>query len=110
MKMHIEAMGVSLLSNDTVNAPDRLEAKLAKIQELGFGAVEVPIHGMNIIVNGRLNTDRLDRYVRLFRQFSLQVTTHAPFEINLFRRGELLKERQVLHAAIEISGALGASA
>ncbi|MFC4809864.1 sugar phosphate isomerase/epimerase family protein [Paenibacillus sp. GCM10023250] len=108
--MHIEAMGVGLLSNDLVNAPERLEAKLAKIEELGFRSVEIPIHGMNVIVNGRLLEARLERYVRLFKQFSLRVTTHAPFEINLFRQEGLSKDRQVLLAAIEASGALGATA
>lgn len=108
--MHIEAMGVSLLSNEAVNAMNRLEAKLATIEALGFQAVEIPIHGMNVIVNGRLLEERLERYVKLFKQFALRVTTHAPFEINLFRQGGLSKERQVLLAAIEVSGALGASA
>ncbi|NBD23665.1 sugar phosphate isomerase/epimerase family protein [Paenibacillus glycinis] len=108
--MHIEAMGVSLLSNDLVSSMDRLEAKLAKIEELGFRAVELPIHGMNVIVNGRLLEERLERYVKLFKQFSLRVTTHAPFEINLFRQDGLSKERQVLQASIEVSGALGAAA
>ncbi|TDG00566.1 sugar phosphate isomerase/epimerase family protein [Paenibacillus piri] len=106
--MKLRGAGVSLLSNDTVSQFDKLRAKLAKVKEAGFDAVELPIAGMKLIVNGAIDRARLDAYVGLLREFPLQVTVHAPFDMNLFRQDHLQSEQRVFMASLEIAGAIGA--
>ncbi|MDF2714411.1 MAG: sugar phosphate isomerase/epimerase [Paenibacillus sp.] len=106
--MKCRGMGISLQSNDTVSDMDRLKAKLDKLLEHGFDAVEIPIQGLGVIRNGLLNERRLETYRKLFQNVPLHVTTHAPFDLNVFRHGNGDTELKLLMASVEASGAIGA--
>ncbi|TBL70529.1 sugar phosphate isomerase/epimerase family protein [Paenibacillus thalictri] len=106
--MKLKGMGVSLPINETTSNLERLKDKLHKIAGLGFDTVELPIQGMNVIKNGRINASRLQAYRDLLSSFPLQYTTHAPFDLNLFRQGDTSVDEKCLMASVDISGAIGA--
>jgi sugar phosphate isomerase/epimerase len=106
--MNIRGMGVSLPPNDTMGNLEKLKNKLIKIEELGFEAVELSLHGMDVIRNGVIDRQRLEAYRSLLSSFSLRYTTHAPYSINLFRKSDTSIERASLIASLEVSGAVGA--
>jgi sugar phosphate isomerase/epimerase len=106
--MKPRGMGVSLPPNDTMGNLEKLKNKLMKIQEYGFEAVELSLHGMDVIRNGVIDRPRLEEYRKLLNSFDLCYTTHAPFSINLFRKSDTSVERASLTASLEVSGAIGA--
>jgi sugar phosphate isomerase/epimerase len=106
--MNTRGMGVSLPPNDTMGNLEKLKNKLILIEGLGLEAVELSIHGMDVIRNGVIDPQRLEAYRSLLNGFNLHYTTHAPYSINLFRKGDTRIEKATLTASLEVSGAIGA--
>lgn len=106
--MNAKGMGVSLPPNDTIGNLEKLKSKLGKIEELGFEAVELSLHGMDVIRNGVIDRQRLKAYRALLDSFNLRYTTHAPYSINLFRSNNIDIERASLIASMEVSSTIGA--
>ncbi|MBB6735105.1 sugar phosphate isomerase/epimerase family protein [Cohnella zeiphila] len=100
--------GVSIAPDDAVAKPDLLKGKLDKAQALGFDTVELPVHGMRVIVNGRLDEKRLDGYARLLSRYPFRYAMHAPFSINLFDSEEGTEHFTLLLQSIRVCGAIGA--
>lgn len=106
--MQTRGIGVSLVTNESVGNVELLKRKLEKIEQLGLDCVELPIHGLKLIRNGILDENRLHVYAETLKQYALHYTTHAPFDINLFRGGDAGFDRVGLMASLEATGALGA--
>lgn len=106
--MKIRGMGICAFINESTSNPERLKLKLHRAAELGLDTVELPIQGMNLLRNGQIDRDRLHMYQQLLRNVPLKYTTHAPFDLNLFRQGDYSTDAECLMASVEISGALGA--
>ncbi|MGE7826622.1 sugar phosphate isomerase/epimerase family protein [Paenibacillus sp. NPDC093718] len=106
--MQTRGIGVSLAPNESVGNLELLKKKLEKINMLGFDCVEIPIQGMKLIRNGCIDESRLLVYIEALKQFPLHYTTHAPFNINLFRSEDRNIDRLGLMASLEITGAIGA--
>ncbi|WP_199616328.1 sugar phosphate isomerase/epimerase family protein [Paenibacillus alkalitolerans] len=107
--MQSRGIGISLVSNESVGNIELLKKKLEKAEEIGFDSVELPIQGMKIIRNGEIDGHRLNAYAEVLKQYSLRYTTHAPFDINLFRSADREIDRKCFIASLEISGALEAA-
>lgn len=103
-----KGVGVSLHPGAVLHDPDALLRTLERIETMGFTAVELPIQGLQLIVNGVLQADKLERLRRLLAHTGLQITTHAPFWMNLFAADRAV-HRNVLEASLEITAAIGAS-
>lgn len=106
--MRSRGIGVSLSPNESVGNVELLKRKLEKIEQLGLDCVELPIQGLKVIRNGVIDENRLHVYCEVLKQYALRYTTHAPFEINLFRAGDFETDRICLMASLEVTGALGA--
>ncbi|WP_373232391.1 sugar phosphate isomerase/epimerase family protein [Cohnella sp.] len=106
--MRVRGIGVSLPPTDTVNNLDKLKSKLTRARELGFEAIELSLHGMDVIRNGVIDYPRLEKYKSVLHAFDLSYTTHAPYSINLFRQDDPDMEKASLAASLEVSGAIGA--
>lgn len=96
------------MSDDVVAKRDVLKGKLDKALAIGFDTIELPIHGMRVLLNGRLNEPLLDSYVRLLSQYPLKYTMHAPFSINLFDEADGERHFALLMQSIRVCGAVGA--
>lgn len=96
------------MSDEAVAKPDVLRGKLEKALAHRFDAMELPIHGMRVILNGQLNESLLDIYVSLLSQYPLKYTMHAPFSINLFDRVDGERHFELLMQSIRVCSAVGA--
>ncbi|MDI4664086.1 sugar phosphate isomerase/epimerase [Xanthobacter autotrophicus] len=86
-----------------------LPEKLDEAEALGVDFVELPAFAWNLVVNGRVLEDRLDRLVGMTRERPFGYTVHGPLAINLMSPvARLPRHAALLDAMIAISGALGA--
>jgi sugar phosphate isomerase/epimerase len=87
---------------------DRLQRDLEAIQEAGFDAAEIPVHGVDAIVNGELREKRVSQVRQILSGFELKYSVHAPDRLNLrdFEHPEV--HRRVFSAAVGFTAAIGA--
>lgn len=62
---------------------DRLEQNLQAYQAIGLKAVELPVHGLDIILNGTLNPDKTRQVMALLSHFDFSYSIHSPNPVNL---------------------------
>jgi sugar phosphate isomerase/epimerase len=93
----------------------RLQESLAHARACGFDGVELSLHGLDLVVGGRVNGRQLDRVLQVVGGYDGIVTAHAPDRLNLAFpqsipgcRPELSLEVDVFSACLEVCGALGA--
>lgn len=60
-----------------------LERFLCSFDEAGFSYVEIPVHGLDCIVNGSLSRERLSAVKSILKGFSLSYTVHSPDRLDL---------------------------
>ncbi|MCD5406218.1 MAG: sugar phosphate isomerase/epimerase [Desulfotomaculum sp.] len=77
--------------------------------EFGFDYIEIPPHGLDVILNGRLVNKRVAETKQILGQFNLKYTIHAPDDLNLgdFKRKEI--HYSAFEACIEYADQVGAS-
>jgi sugar phosphate isomerase/epimerase len=77
---------------------------------LGFGltAAEISIHGLDAVKNGGLDHRRTTEIQSILADFPFHYSTHAPNPLNLMDRSHPELHRDVLHASLEFSSAIGA--
>ena len=85
-----------------------LKRDLAAIQEAGADVAEIPVHGVDAIVNGHLRQGRTKKVRDILRTFDLEYTVHAPDRLNLvdFEYPEI--QRKVFAASIRFAAEIGA--
>ncbi len=106
--MNIKGVGVNIMQNNSVNDINVLAEKLDKIVNIGFTAVEIPVQGMDIIVNGSIDYKRLSLYKKLLKDYPIKILIHAPLELNLFCRENFDTEKRLLFSSLEVCAELGA--
>lgn len=75
---------------------------------LGLDAVEVPVHGLDMIRNGRLDRPRLQEVRTILKGFDFALTVHAPNPLNLMDERNPALHLAVFQASLEFTAALGA--
>jgi sugar phosphate isomerase/epimerase len=103
--MKIDGLGIDAKAGPIL---EDVAAELAAYQECGFDMVELSVHDLDLVLNGRLQRRRLEQVVALVQQFPFAYTVHAPDRTNLAFSRDLELEKDVLAASIEISAAAGA--
>jgi len=85
-----------------------LKRDLETIQEAGADVAEIPVHGVDAIVNGHLRQGRIREVRDILRTFDLEYTVHAPDRLNLvdFEYPEI--QRKVFAASIRFASEIGA--
>jgi sugar phosphate isomerase/epimerase len=106
--MNIKGFGVNIMQNHSVNDISVFAEKLNKIVNIGFNTVEIPVQGMDIIVNGRIDYKRLSLYKELLKDYPIRILIHAPLELNLFCSENFETEKRLLFSSLEVSAELGA--
>jgi sugar phosphate isomerase/epimerase len=83
--------GGTAVPNIGINLADSfLDGRLAALEEglslaadLGYDSVELSAYGLNVVVNGRCNRDRVAAIHEILRHYPLAYTVHGPCELNL---------------------------
>jgi len=114
--MHITGISINNDSGALAGSVERLEESLAYAEACGFDGVELSVHGLDLVVGGRVHEGQLDRVRRaLDRHSGLLRSVHAPDRLNLaFPQRipgcapELAREKKVFGACLEVCSAVGA--
>lgn len=103
--MKIDGVGIDAKTGPILGD---VAAELDGYQECGFDMVELSVHDLDLVLNGRLQQRKLEAVVALVQQFPFAYTVHAPDRMNLAFSSDLELEKNVLAASLEISAATGA--
>jgi sugar phosphate isomerase/epimerase len=75
---------------------------------VGLFAVELPVHGLDAIRNGRLDMGRLRQVKQILRDYDFRYSVHSPDPINLMDRVDPEIHETVLKASLEFASGIGA--
>ncbi len=93
----------------------KFAADLKQLRQAGMGAVELPPHGLDAILAGRLNVTRTAEIARILNDAGMDpsagvsLSIHAPNPVNLMDEVSPLLHADVLRASLEFAERLGAS-
>ena len=87
---------------------DKFVQDLEDIRYMGLEAVELPVHGLDVIMNGSLNHRRLDEVIRILKPFHFSYSVHAPNPLNLMDQTDPKLHAGVLSASLEFARQVGA--
>jgi sugar phosphate isomerase/epimerase len=84
-----------------------LKRDLEAIESAGFDVAEIPVSGVDAVVNGHLREGRTKRVKSILDQFDLEYTVHAPNNLNLrdFRYQEI--QRRLFSSCIRFTAKIG---
>ncbi len=117
--MRIKGIGIDAHSPRLDGSLEVLEHDLTLFQRVGFDYVEIPVHGVDAILGGKLNERRVKEVQEILARFDLQYTVHSPDPLNLCDVGgkrrshfqarcRLDLQKAVFRASLEFTEAIGA--
>jgi sugar phosphate isomerase/epimerase len=106
--MAIKGIGINADSTRLDGSLELLEHDLALFQRAGFDYVEIPVHGVDAILNGRLNLRQVERIKEVLAKFDLQYTVHCSNWLNLMDANEFPLHKSIFEASIEFASEIGA--
>jgi len=106
--MGIKGFGINAHASRIDGDLEVLEQDLARFQRAGFDYVEIPVHGVDAILNGRLNPRQVKRIKEVLARFDLRYTVHCSNWLNLMDADEFPLHRSIFEASIEFAGEIGA--
>lgn len=87
---------------------DRLVSDLTAVRNMGIQAVELPVHGLDVILNGELSPRRLDEVKPILDGFDFITSVHGPNPVNLMDREDPDLHARVLGSALAFAREVGA--
>jgi sugar phosphate isomerase/epimerase len=113
--MRITGISINADSGHLGGSLGQLADDLAFFEQCGFDGVELSIHGLDVVIHGRLQQGQMDRVREITRRFDFIYTVHPPMRLNLAfpQTGpsgvpELALEKEVFVACLDACAALGA--
>ena len=106
--MMIQHIGINA-DSFTINGDIAVLRKfLEKFVEAGFSYAEIPIHGMDCILNGSLCTKRVAEVRRMLADFPLGYTVHSPDQLNLADAADPETHARALRSTIDFASEIEA--
>ncbi len=105
--MSIKGVGINAHSSRINGDIELLERDLAHFKKIGFDYVEIPVHGVDGVINGELNLENVKRVKESLERYNLKATAHAPEPLNL-RKNNLDLQKEVFQSSIEFASKLEA--
>jgi len=105
--MSIKGIGINAHSPRINGDIELLERDLSYFEKIGFDYVEIPVHGVDGVINGELSFENVKRVKEALRRYNLKATTHSPDPLNL-RKDNLDMQEQVFQSSIEFASKLEA--
>ncbi|MFN2356875.1 MAG: sugar phosphate isomerase/epimerase family protein [Desulfotignum sp.] len=87
---------------------DQLNQDLQAFEKIGLQAVELPVHGLDAIVNGTLHKERTREVMSLLSDFDFAYSIHSPNPVNLMDKRDPSLHKEVLLASLEFALQVGA--
>ena len=85
----------------------RLERELITIEEAGADCAELVLHGLDVVIGGRLVPERLRQVREILGRRSLRYTLHLPYELNLLDPEASALYEGVFQAGIRLAREIG---
>ncbi|AYO30088.1 sugar phosphate isomerase/epimerase [Biomaibacter acetigenes] len=104
----VKGVGINADSSTIDGNLNVLEGMLAFFEQKGFDYVEIPVHGVDCIVNGELMTPRLEKVKRILKSFGLKYTVHAPDNLNLADTDNESLYMKAMESTIKFASEIGA--
>ena len=86
---------------------DALKRDLEHYREINMEAVELPVHGLDAIKNGRIDKDRVKKINEILKNFSFEYSVHSPNPLNLMDKENLELHMSVFRASLEFASEIG---
>ncbi len=104
----VNRIGLNIHSGRINGDLELLRRDVAAIEKAGFDVAEIPVHGVDAVVNGHLRERRAEQVKEILNGFDLEYTVHAPDVLNLrdFQYPDV--HRKVFAASIQFTAAIGA--
>ncbi len=106
--MKIKGIGINIDAPTIDGDLDLLEKSLTEIQGMGFDYVEIPVHGVDAIIKGKLNRLQTKIIADILKNFQLKYTVHGPNLLNLMDYHNFKLHRDIFQAGIEFAHTIGA--
>jgi len=81
--MNIKGIGIALHGPSIEGDLDIFESRLNFYRETGVEYVELPSHGIDIILNGQFNRFRLEEVVKALHKYRFKYSIHPTNDLNL---------------------------
>ncbi|SDU26140.1 sugar phosphate isomerase/epimerase family protein [Desulfobacula phenolica] len=88
---------------------DKFQTDLEEIKKMGIHAIELPVHGLDAIINGKLHQRRVQEILGILKEFDFQYSVHAPNPLNLMDKENPDLHSDVLLASLEFAQQAGAT-
>jgi len=104
----VNRIGLNIHSGRINGDLELLKRDINAIEKAGFDVAEIPVHGVDAVVNGDLRERRAKQVKEILTGFDLEYTVHAPDVLNLrdFQYPDV--HRKVFAASIQFTAAIGA--
>jgi len=86
-----------------------LESTIDNFKQVGFDYVEIAVHSVDGIMNGRLNNENALRMRQILEYHGLKATVHAPDLLNLREERNSDLQKQVFMASIDFARIINAN-
>ncbi len=114
--MHITGIGIDEDAEYPKGSLSQLEENLSLFRSFGFDNVELQIHRLDVVINGRLQQQRVDSVRAITENVHVTYTVHAPYRLNLaFPQSwpghptDLTHEQDVFAACLDFCAAVSAT-
>lgn len=87
----------------------RLDGSLEKFKS-DLDAVELPVHGLDAIINGRLKYRRMQDVLDIIKEYDFKYSVHSPNPVNLMDKKDPELHSNVLLASLEFASQVTAKA
>lgn len=105
MSAHIGINADSFTINGDLAVLDKF---LGVFHEAGFSHAEIPVHGVDCILNGALSSERLRDTQKILRKYPLAYSVHAPDVLNLADPGQPDLQAAALRSTIDFAAEIEA--
>jgi sugar phosphate isomerase/epimerase len=101
-------LGLSLMAHYVNGSIDALKRELLYIENSGADCCELVLHGLDVVVGGRVLPDRAKRVIAAMRERDLEYTLHLPHDLALNDDSTADMYEAVFQASIEFAQMAGA--
>ena len=77
-----------------------LKNVLDRVKQVDFDVVELPLHGLDVIVGGRIRSKRLKEIKNILKDYPFTYSLHSPESLNLMNLREAEVEKSILRSSI----------
>lgn len=88
---------------------NKMREDLQCFKEIGLGAVEIPVHGVDAVKYGRLDKKQLKKIKELLEDFSFAYSVHSPNPLNLMDMENPALHIAVFKASMEFASEIGSN-